>query len=168
MSQVSAAVVWSQTLADNLFQAERRRLQVKLETLVRKNQEATQDGAPGFLYGGTWFQPVKDKSPPVGHRPMLHMGLCDEMEGFLAERKRIRIDYDQIRQTLAKLLMGYDELQDMRDALPDCVVHFDPNLSRIPRQKTEAFSIRQDERALRQYHKVQPLMAMYAATHLIY
>ena len=169
MSQVSSAVVWSQTLADNLFKAERRRLQTKLETLVHKNQEASNTDTTGFLYGGTWFQPAKYQYPvPLGSRGMLHMSLCDEMEAFQADRQRIRIDYDQVRQTLAKLLLGYDELQDMRDALPDCVVHFDPNLARLHRQKTEAFSIRQDERAMRQYQKVLPLMAMYAATHMIY
>lgn len=164
-----ASVVWSQTLADALFAAERRRLALKLEALCKKNQEITGTTWLGFLYDGTWFAPASQKGVvPVGSRTMLHMSLCDEMEAFKTDRANIRRDYDLVKQMLAKLILGWDELQDIRDALPDCVVHFDANLNRLSRQKTEAFTIRQDARAMRQYERIKSTMALYAATNLIY
>lgn len=151
-----------------LFEAEFRRLQKWTEKLCEKQTLARGDPMSlGFLYGGEFHRP---EWLPGGRWPRqaLHETLRSEMEAFLRDRAIIRDHQQLISQTLFAMVRNCGTQQELRDALPDCLISIIPELSRIERVETVEFKISGNDRAYRQYLKALPLMENYSATRLIF
>lgn len=164
---------WIDAIVNQLFAAEDRRIDKMIEELNRKNSDIKKKVFFGFMHLGQRFVPkVHSQNRAATWRqplPTLAFALNDEANAFLADVKKVRLDEEQIRQILFKLLYPAKTLQDVRDALPECLVPLAPHVSKMKRQDNEpAWTIRNDERALRQYKKILPKIEMYAMSRLIY
>jgi len=82
---------------------------------------------------------------------------------------KVDLEKQLIKQSLSHLLIPCRSEQDIRDALPDCLSALMPrSIQALPRTNEEAWTIRNDERALRQYRKALPRIEFYSAARLIY
>ena len=152
----------------NLFMAEDRRLAKVIEEINKLNSEAYGEQSYGFLYNGNFYLPATVSSAGRGHRGMLHMSLNDKMEAHLRDVKQIELDKDQIGQMVFKLTYQCTTLQELRDALPDCLTDTVPELKSLRRYMIEGWTVRNDWRALAQFKKLLPKMQMYSVSRLIY
>ena len=158
-------------LVDTLTQGESRRLAAELLDLDRRNREITRSGHEGFMFMGDEFIPpnartLRSKGVPA---VMLDSSLHARMSAFIADRTTLKNDRHQIKQVLFKLSWQATTAQEVRDALPECVVRLSPEtFLNLPRYMNEGFLTRTDERATAQYEKVKPKIEYYAAIRLLF
>ncbi|MFP3645208.1 hypothetical protein [Paraburkholderia sp. SIMBA_054] len=154
-----------------LFEPEERRLKAGIDRLVEQNEEILKDNMTrGFMFAGETYQHSESRMLYKSY-PMLAWSLNEEMERWLKDRKAVNLDKDQIGQMLFRLLshvmLGPDQLQETRDALPECLVPLVPVFQGMSRKFNTQFFLRSD-RDFRQYAKILPKIEMYAMTRLIY
>lgn len=174
MQQLSDATLAGMTnscnLVKHLFAAEIRRLDGMLIELGKSNDRAI-DGQPsaGFMYKGDYFLRADYKNPPAhGERKVLVPDLWDQMGKYQEETSKLLMDIHKINQMTFRLVKGCNTAQDIRDALPECLVNVSAEMRQLPRTNQEGWTILGDERAVRQFEKVKPLMEFYSATSLMY
>jgi len=158
-------------LATKLFEPEVRRLLAMITTLNADNKKLKDLKVDGFLYGGQFYMPsgVSTVVLAAGQaKATLHFSLNSAMERWLKDRKTIQDDRDLIKQMLFLILKPCESEQDIRDALPECLVSLDPTLSQYERSNDHAYTISHDVRAMRQFEKFLPKMMLYSATRLLY
>ncbi len=158
-------------LVDTLTQGEERRLQAELVDLDKQNREIKRSGHEGFMFMGDEFIPPNAKTIRSRGVPavMLDTSLHARMSAFIADRTTLKNDKHQIKQVLFKLAWQATTVQEVRDALPECVVNLSPeSFNRLPRCMNEGFLTRTDARATAQYEKVKPKIEYYAATRLLF
>lgn len=158
-------------LTDTLFKAEERRLDRAILALNQENKRLQGAQIDGFLHAGQFFLPKGVSltlAGPGQAKTALHKDLIGEMLHHLKDRSTVQEEREFISQTLYKLLNPCRTQQDIRDALPECLVNCIPELARLPRQREAAFTIKDDPRALRQYEKILPKMEIYSAARLLY
>lgn len=79
------------------------------------------------------------------------------------EREHLRL-----RQGLAVLLSPCGSDQDIRDALPDVIVGFFPELNALPRFREEAWVFRDQPLKMHSHQQTVELLNFYACNQLIY
>lgn len=154
-----------------LFEAEERRINNVVIDLNQQNKRLRDMKVDGFIYSGQFFMPQGVNTIVTGPgiaKKTLHFSLNDPMEALLRDKKQIKDDRDQVKQTVFKLLKPCQSDRDVRNALPECLVDCVPGLAQHPRLQEPAWTIRHDERAMRQYEKILPQMEVYSAARLIY
>jgi hypothetical protein len=150
-----------------LFAAEERRLTKAVNELCNANREAYNgEQLHGFHYQGRWYR-YEDVSGAL-NRKVLHLSLFSRMDRHLADEAAVNMDKQMIRQTLFQLLDPCTSEQDMRDALPNCLSDTLGEIGRLPRKNEEAFTIRNNPRAVKQYEKIKPKLELYSAARLLY
>ena len=166
---------WIDRIIAKLFAAEGRRINTIIEELNRKNSEIKRKVLPGFIHMGKRYIPESYKNQVSINRqqkitlPTLAFELLSEASTFIADYNKIKIDQDLIKQTLFKLIYQANNLQELRDALPDVIVFLLPEFVGINRCiQDPTYLIRNDWRAIRDYEKVLPKIELYAMAHLIY
>ena len=160
-----------QMILSALLAAETRRLEVQLFSLCQKNSHLLGRTTTGFRYEGKTF--ITEECSRVTPFPLLHYDLLDDMEIYAKDRKAIESERSTIKQLLTKLLDIGMEAQQMRNALPECLIQFTPNfIKRLSRTKDQEAVMREDlklsETTINQFHQWLPKIEMYAATHLLY
>lgn len=150
-----------------LFVPEERRLTAALDRLVDSHDEINKDHTMGFSFNGEIYRHSRS-STIYRSWPVLVWALNGEMETWLKDRKAIALDRDQIGQMLFKLLYQANDLQEMRDTLPECLVPIVPDFQGMPRKFNQEFLIRHNERDLKQFRKILPKIELYAISKLIY
>ena len=152
-----------------LLGPEDRRFVSWQDQLCRRNQELRRDGIVGFLYEGLFYKPSMSDLPLDTVKKPLHMSLFDEMDVLLRDKAQIEVDRAQIKQSLFALTYPCSQSsQEIRDALPECLVTILPDLRLLNRADPEAWTIRDNARAMRQYERVIPRIEMYVAARMIY
>lgn len=165
---------WIDAISKQLFAAENRRIDKMVEGLNRKNSAIKKKALFGFMHLGQRYVPESCKAQAAALRkqpmPTLAFELLEEANGFLVDVRKVELDKEQIKQVLFKLLYPAQTLQEIRDALPDCLVPLAPNnISKLNRHTDDpTWFIRNDERALKQYRKMLPKIEMYAVSRMIY
>jgi hypothetical protein len=153
-----------------LFTAEYRRLDRWVTQLIRDNQEAYGDPSlQGFIHEGVVYKPSNLQIATTAvKRRGLHPSLTEPMEAYLADLKVLTDDKAYIQQSLFRLLDGCSTAQGIRDALPNCLADSLDCIRGLDRRGEEAFTIKDDDRAMRQYLKVLPRIELYATTRMLY
>lgn len=149
-----------------LFAADSRRLTAWIDRLCDRNQEVTRRPTQGFLYGGELYR----RSTIVGdiaERRCIDPVLFVEIDEYLADKKKLERDKQQIRQGMMMVMEPCKTLEEIRDALPECLVDCIPELKAIERDKPAAYTL-QDERSIRQFNKILPLMQIYSTARLVF
>lgn len=175
MGQISEKTISDLTnssdVVKHLFIAELRRIDNKLLDMVKRNNRLNNtDGHVGFLYQGEYYLMPGAKRPPMhGERGVLHPELWNDMSVYLKACARLLGDCTMVNQMIFRLVQGCKSRQDVRDALPEAVVVQDKllGLNEFPRTRPTAYTLEGDERAKRQYKKVEPIMLYYAGSHLL-
>lgn len=150
-----------------LFAPENRRLAAAIDQLVDSHDEINRDHTMGFMFNGEVYRHSRSNTIYQSW-PMLAWALNGDMERWLKDRKQVQLDEAQIGQMLFKLLYQANDLQEIRDTLPECLVSLVPQLRAMQRKFNQEFLIRHNERDLKQFRKILPKIEMYAMASLIY
>lgn len=156
-------------LSHKMFEAERRRLETILVQIDKQNREIKGQTLQGFMHAGKIYRP---KSAPTlavgaGSYPTLAFALQDQMAELLRDTKEVETDQQLIEQILYKLLYQANDRQEIRDALPECLVQL-TDLNRLNRKLSPGFLNQSDERTYRQFQAILPKIEMYCTTRLLY
>ncbi len=170
---MSTVIKTHETISEMLstvFLPEYRRLGNWIDRLCTQNREAYNDPELlGFIYDGKVYKPVAtEEANHMIKRRGLHGTLAENMEAYLKDLSVLMEDKAFISQSLFKLLDPCENDQDVRDALPNCLADTLPRLQGIARGRPEAWTIVDNERAMRQYKKILPRIEMYASARLLY
>lgn len=158
-----------QKFLEDLFVAEKRRLEKSISDLIRANNEVKGQQAAGFLYYGEFYTaPGFQQMGNIVGKSNLDDSLVDKMEWHLKSAQRVATEQRLIGQIIYKLLDPCETLQEMRDTLPDCLSEMIPALKNLPRQNEPGWSLRGDTRASTQFEKLRDRIEFYAAARLIY
>lgn len=159
-----------QELLEQLFAADMRHLNKTINTLCAKNKAIKGGMIDGFIYSGIRYLPtagniiVADRGEAM---PTLDRSLYPEMEAHLADKKNIEAERTNIAQMLYRLLKPCKSPQEIRDALPECLVGYLAECKSLPRLREAAYTFAGDERAQRQYEKLLPKIEAYSVAQLI-
>jgi hypothetical protein len=154
-----------------IFEPEYRRLATWIDRLCRQNREAHGDPElMGFIYNGKIYKPLECKDPDhVISRRGLHHTLTSDMDTYLMDLAVLTRDKSFISQGLFSIMDPCEDLQDVRDTLPECLKDTLDCISGLQRGvRPEAFTVDTNPRAKRQYEKILPRIEMYAVARLIY
>lgn len=155
-------------ITTSLFEPEQRRLTAAKDLLVKRNAEFYRDKPhDGFTYQGKPYD-YEHLGRGTRTRVSLHFELIDQMDEFLKDQEQVWGDRYYISQILHNILAPCQDLQDIRDALPNCLVDTLEELRSYNRTRPEAYTIQADKRAVRQYQKVLPRIEFYATARLLY
>ena len=94
---------------------------------------------------------------------LTHLGIELEKDMAIAAN-----DESKIRQILSKLVLPCQTLQDIRDALPECLVQMNHQLKDLTRTKDAAWVIANDKVAMQQYNKALSRIEYYASLHMFF
>ncbi|MEQ1950903.1 hypothetical protein [Mesorhizobium sp. CN2-181] len=154
-------------LIDGLFEVEERQLSKRRTKLIDKNTAAGGNPA-GFYFNGEIF--AESPISPGLRRSLkpLDPSLLMEAGSIVADRKVINFDKGRVNQLLTMLLKDCHSTQDVRDALPNCMVEFLPGGSNLPRTRPEAFTLADNPLSYKQYMQSREKMDYYVAARLLY
>lgn len=166
---------WIDAITARLFAAEHRRINSMIEELNRKNSEFKKKVLYGFIHMGERYIPESCRAQFAANRrqqialPTLAFELLPEASAFVSDINKIKLDKDQIKQVLFKLMYQANTLQELRDTVPEVIVPLVPELAGISREMRDpTYLIKSDWRAVRDYEKVIPKIELYAMAALIY
>ena len=158
------------SIVHQLFLPEERRHLSTIDRLVVENAQLGDERRPAFIFQGTVYQASSEKGRiSRGYRvPSLHALLVPKMMEFLVDVSAVRRDKQMIYQAITRLVKTATNGQHLRDALPDCLVQFVPEIAQLPR-KNAFFQVHSgDARFLGQLQKILPTIEMYSAASLLY
>lgn len=166
---------WVDAIIHALMGPEKRRLDRRISDLTRSNNTMKRVNAPGFIYKGEKYIP-EDRRQEFGinriqnkHLPPIAFELMAEASSFSLDKDLVDTDETQLRQLFYKMIRDSNTIQELRDALPDCVVRLMKDLSHVTRQNDDpAYAIRGDHRAMKQYEALLPKIEMYSVTSMLY
>lgn len=149
----------------HLFEHENKRLNTLLDKIMVADANMHPGIFPaGFAYKGETF---KRTYYSVKGLQNLHPSLHDQMDHYLADRDVIMADKVKIGSILRAILTPCDSAQDIRDALPECMVQFIAD-KHLPRTRPEAYTIQHQKLVMRQYQMILPRIQFYVSTRLLY
>lgn len=153
----------------SLFHWEFARLAKIQKSLLDRNKDLYPNQPHhGFTYRAEVYD-IEGLPPRMRRtRVPLHPSLAPEMEEFIEDQEKVWTDRHAISQMLYLLLNPCDSKQDVRDALPNCVVDTIEDYRRMPRTKPEAYTLQSNPMHLRQYQKALRRMEFYATARLLY
>ena len=157
-----------ETVKTKLFAPEKRRLQKMIDHLVERNAETLIGvvGHFGFMFDGQNY--LKSNAQYAkGRFPTLRFDLNDEMYSVLEDRKQVELDKAQIGQILSKLQYHAQNMQERRDALPECIVNLFPELRAIERRSQPSFFMDGSD-TFQEWERMMPKIESYAIASLIY
>ena len=152
-----------------LFVADLSRLQSILDRLIERNNACVQNPSHGLLYNGVFYEHSllpKTKFAKGQPRTMADMSLWGEIQIHLQDALVVSTDRAIISQLLCCMAIRVQELQDIRDVLPDCLLAFCPfsEISSLPRTRSDpTWILVNDPRLATQFKKYLPKMQTYAA-----
>lgn len=162
----------SSEIVKHLFFAELTRLDDVLNKLIDQNDRIHGiDISAGFMYQGEYYlRSNASRAPTYGERLMLNPELWEKMNNYLKAASRLVMEVHLVNQTVFRLVRGCMTYQDVRDALPECLVVQDQSgrYKGLGRTREAAWTLDGDKRALEQYEKILPSIEYYAAAHLIF
>lgn len=162
----------SSEIVKHLFEADLNRLEEVLNKLVDDNDKLIGEyNTAGFMHQGEFYERTNaTRSPGFGERHTLHPDLWARMSQYSREVSRLIMEVHIVNQTVYRLVRGCTTYQDVRDALPECLVKQDRSgkYSPLPRSREAAWTLVGDKLATSQYEKVLPAIEYYASTHLIF
>ena len=151
-----------------LFEPEQRRIQSWTDRLCKQNQEYHPQ-CQMFFWQGHFFRQsnIRGMIPKEKRKP-LHSSLCDEADMLIKDRTIVEDDKAFVRQAIFRLLEPCQDTQDIRDALPECLVDIVRWQTSMVRTREAAFTIQNDPRALRDFEKMLPKIEVYTTARMIY
>jgi len=145
----------------NLFQPEEQRHKQKCEEFLIWNNEIIGENRDGFRYRERVFLSTYNAAP-------LAAELVPDFSKHLSHWNQVQKDQQYIKQVLINLLKPCLNRYHVRDALPECLVSFFPELQSIVRAYEHGWTLKDKPILYWQYQQALPKIEMYYATSLIY
>ena len=152
-------------IISGLFQPDSDRLQRRLSRTLTEvsgtvpNTAFHYKGKTYFVDGNTAIRGAQVVDVPPT--------LVPQLEAYLQDRAQVEKDRDIIRQLVAALLQECENSQDIRDALPDCIVPANIMQER-ERSRPVGYPFDSNPRLKRQLDKYHDTIFQYAAAKLLY
>ena len=154
-------------LARALFKKENDRLKAFTLKIIKENRQLG-GSSDGFIYAGIYYSDLPDNMKSKGKRGSLDPSLIPQMEDYLKDDFQTNFDKVRIEQALSLILNDARSWQDVRDALPNGLAEMLDETKSLQRTRPEAYTLEGNERAQRQYAKLQPLIQIYLASRLMF
>lgn len=159
-------------LIAKLFAPEDHQHQKQVNQVIDANDALVGRLTDGFVYLDTNYsrdgQPVV-LSGPAYNVVSLSAQLMPRMNRLVQLRKSIEIDRKLISQLLFRLIAPCGlNLQDIRDALPECLVGYESYLANKKRIQPEAWTLKDNPRDLQQYLHILSKIETYYAMRFLY
>jgi hypothetical protein len=151
-----------------LFEGENRRCRKELDALIEDNNLIKGVAAFGFTFGGIPYLKTSAVRVTPESRPSLSYQLCPRMDQYVADAAQLSLDYKQIRQAITLLCEKVFTWEDLRNALPECLVSCSSVLRAYPRTKEAGFTLLENPRQHKQFLALVTKMEMYFATRLMF
>lgn len=156
-------------IVNTLFEPDNRRLQNWIDKIDGQNREVCNDNTLlGFTYMGRYFRPSHLEGREPFGKKLINEQLVPTIEAFLSDERIVDDDKAMVRQGLSLILDPCKNMQEIRDALPECLVDFLPELKEFERMTTECWTIEENPRARRQFDKVRPKLEAYAVARMMF
>lgn len=152
----------------NLFSHEQNRLDKYIETIGRENEEAYSESLNQFMYMGTVYNPKRLPRMTGMSVKQLHKDLEPKMEAFFKDKKMIDDDRQYIKQTLWKLFNYANDLQDLRNLMPECIIKYIDELRGLDRTKTLDEMLNHDTNTYKKLMKTIEKIEVYSVTRMMY
>lgn len=164
---------WINAIINRLFAADIRKLNILITDLNRKNQVAWRDAdLRGFISGSVTYVDTTMSTPVVGNTRVrfkpVHESLKEEEVAFIESVEPLGSDRNDIKQIITLLLGQVMSRQEIRDCLPDCVVHLVPELNDLERKIQDCtYQVRSDKYAMKFIEKTMPKLEAYSVMSLM-
>ena len=157
----------TQQIIHDLYAPELRRLQQKLKDVLSKI-DAPSDEVVYHYKGERFLVTGEEVKTPRGY-PVVEMPLhiIPHLEEYLADEAQVCRDELIIKQLIAALLSECESEQDIRDALPECLVPA-TYLSQYERTRPPGYPFQNNPRLHKQFVKYEDVIYQYAAAKLFY
>jgi hypothetical protein len=152
-------------LIKQLFAPEYRQFHAQVDRLIDENDVLIGRVTEGFNYLGTNY----GRNGRFGFMDSvtLNSKLAPRMGQLIHFMKQMELEKQLITQIVYKLIGPCKTSQDIRDALPECLVGmFDNDLKERSRTRDPAWTL--TERDMRQYRKILPKIETYATMKFLY
>lgn len=164
------AVVWS--LVKALISADSKLVHGEIDELINQNNLILNAQHRGFCYNGLYYKSSIGDSPvailqDMGYDPVLSKQLVSRVDKLADRWRQIETDRELLTRLFRDLTAPCRSIQDLRDALPECVIQFDPALQGMPRTREEAYTVRCDAALRLRYGMALERIHTYAAMHLL-
>lgn len=157
-------------LISNLMAADNKRVAKMLNVLIDDN-EAKLNGylMMCFRHGEVVYYhseyPRSVIGPSSYMSPSLHKDLRDQFEAIERERLILKEHTQKIKQILTVLLKGVRDHQMLRDLLPDCMSQY--VIPHKERYMPQHLVWQLNDRQIREYREILPLIQMYSASNIL-
>jgi hypothetical protein len=150
-----------------LFEHEIKRLRNHELELVRENANLG-GSSDGFRYNGKVFTQQETKLISRGKFTVPNVEMLPAVKLYLEDSNLI--DYDKLRvnQAMTLVLKDTKSTQDVRDALPECLVQLLPSYRQYQRTRPEAFTLSENPRSYNQYMNLREKIEFYVASKMLY
>lgn len=152
---------YSEQIIEKLFQPEKRRHKQICEEFLKRNNEIIGENRDGFRYKEKAFLAAYNTAP-------LATELVPDFSKHLSQWNQVQKDQQYIKQVLINLLKPCVKNYEIRDALPECLVSFFPELRSIVRAREHGWTLKDKPILYEQYQHALSKIEMYYATSLIY
>lgn len=159
-----------EALKKKISEPEDRRLDKILQDLNQRNKFKQRLSGDGFLYAGAHELPkyAASKLPPKGQLKGLSPELFDEMEDLIKARRVSENNLSFCGQILYRILTGCQNMQDIRDALPDHLWALYDHREHLDRQRPQLWTIQNHPSLQRQYEQFERIMAIFMVGRMMY
>lgn len=156
-----------EVLLRELMDPEEERLSAALDKIVVANQKLG-GTMNGFYHLGTLYSSVKPYALRGIKVANLHDNLIHEFEQHLSERQQYEADRQRLTQLLTTILPKCRNVQQIRDALPEALVLFVPDLKKRERMDPEGFLLKSNPMLAAQFEEASNIALFYVANRMVY
>ena len=154
-------------VVSGLIMPEWRRLDAILKALILKNFTAG-GHEDGFLHGGETYCLKKPFYLRGAQISPIHFSLFDDAEFCRQCRDDLKRDIKKLRQSLTVVLPRCRDKQDLRDAFPEVLIRYIPELQSLARSREEGHLLESTPVLHRQFEQAVKIALAYTANQLIY
>lgn len=150
----------------NIGEGDRKYISGIIDELIEKNATHTHS-LDGFLHAGTFFSNLPPKQHRLVKKFPLHRSLYDDGEELVRASKELARDTMRLKQGLSLLLRDCQDIQDIRDALPNAVRMVVPALAQYERTRPVAYTLREKPLLFDQYGETERLLQYYLSSRML-
>ena len=137
----------------------------EISRITKSNNEIVDKNYSGFLYDGYYYIDKKAQIITI-NKISLDPSLNDRMKSLVKTRDLIKTHRQKSRQIITKLLRHCHTIQDLRDALPDCLLPALPDLKHTERTREEGWPLLDGKHNEKEWDEIRPLISSLAISRM--
>lgn len=154
-------------IADHLLDYRIKSLHAFRDRLIAEN-EAKGNPGYGFLYGGEFHSQYPLNQIARLPKVILHKDLHEQGREYLQELKEFREDDTKLRQgMIMPITTACQDLQDVRDLLPEIIAPLVPFMAELPRTRPVGFAFTDKPIQAHSFQLISDLLEYHAAVRIL-